>query len=156
MSKLCRIPKPLAAVVLLAAVRGGRRRYLGSDMDALAENYKTICRYEARHHPQTEPAEHARRLSGCQARSTPPKLESKAADSPEMKDFRSGLDTLIGQIDQALARDQGKVAEAKPSAQGFKQTRDANHKKFHNPSSRRARLPSDRRRAPANADETPG
>ena len=48
-----------------------------------------------------------------------------------MKDFRSGLDTLIGQIDQALAlANQGKVAEAKQLAQGFKQPRDANHKKF--------------------------
>lgn len=48
-----------------------------------------------------------------------------------MKDFRHGLDQLIGQIDQSLAlANQGKLAEAKQVAQGFKQTRDANHKKF--------------------------
>ncbi|MGX9310142.1 cytochrome b562 [Pantoea ananatis] len=62
---------------------------------------------------------------------TPDKLEGKAPDSPEMKDFHKGMDDLIAQIDKAdaLAK-QGKLDEAKAEAQKLAAIRNENHKKF--------------------------
>ncbi|AOF01097.1 cytochrome B562 [Serratia surfactantfaciens] len=122
--------KALAALALLAASSLAVAADLGDDMDTLAENYKTVLNTDSAA-TLKQSLQNMRAAAQDAKLGTPPKLEDKAADSPEMQDFHRGLDTLIGQIDQALAlASQGKVAEAKQVAQGFKQTRDANHKKF--------------------------
>jgi soluble cytochrome b562 len=122
--------KALAALALLAASSLAVAADLGDDMDTLAENYKTVLNTDSAA-TLKQSLQNMRAAAQDAKLGTPPKLEDKAADSPEMQDFHRGLDTLIGQIDQALTlANQGKVAEAKQVAQGFKQTRDANHKKF--------------------------
>lgn len=103
---------------------------LDEDMDILSENYQIVLKTDDS--GEMKAALGKMRAAALDAKkSAPVKLENSAPDSAEMKDYRHGLDTLVGQIDDALAMaDAGKVKEAQTAAEAFKTTRNTYHKKY--------------------------
>ncbi|MBU9845941.1 cytochrome b562 [Rahnella ecdela] len=120
----------LAVVAMLGSSTAALAADLESDMDTISDNYSKVLKTSDQTELTTSLA-NMKAAAEDAKKATPPKLKGKAPDSPEMQDYHKGLDTLIGQIDKASALAKaGKVDEAKKEAEGFKATRNENHKKF--------------------------
>ncbi|BDH47403.1 cytochrome B562 [Salmonella enterica subsp. enterica serovar Choleraesuis] len=126
--------KTLLAMMTLSAVFLTSTNALASalekDMDTLGDNFKIVLKTNDVGEMKTALTA-MKQAAEDSKKSTPPSLEGKASDSPEMVDYRHGLDTLIAQIDGALTlANEGKVKEAQAAAEEFKQTRSTYHKKY--------------------------
>lgn len=125
--------KHLIAMVAIALLGGSSIAMaadVGTDMDTIADNYgKALKAGNAQDFEANLANMKAAALDAKNA--TPPKLAGKAATSPEIADYKKGMDELISGIDKASALAKaGKLDEAKKEADGFKAIRNANHAKF--------------------------
>lgn len=103
---------------------------LEQNMITIATNYKAF-------NSSSTPAEANKALDQMRAagldskKSTPMKLIGKADNSPEMKGYRAGLDSLVAEIDKTKALvNAGKLDQAKVEGKKLIAIRDQGHKLY--------------------------
>lgn len=125
--------KHVIALLALSLLSGSASLYaadLENDMDTLKDGLNTVMKTNDAQTMQ-QALSSMRQAAEDAKKSTPEKLEGQPADSPEIKDFHAGLDSLIAQIDvvNELAKSNN-VDGAKAEAKKLADIRNANHKKF--------------------------
>lgn len=120
----------ITTVALIGCANVAVAADLAADMETLADSYGKVLKSDDRV-SFTAGLANMKVAAEDSKKSIPPKLEGKAANSPEMQGYYQGLDTLIAQIDKAAdLANAGKMDEAKAEAKAFKEIRNENHKKF--------------------------
>lgn len=103
---------------------------LEEDMDTLVQHYGLFTKAQTAQ-AATAALEEMHKAATDAKLGVPVKLENEPANSPKLKEFQSGMQDLIVEIDKAKALAQaGKLDEAKAHAAKMKDIRDLNHKKF--------------------------
>ncbi|ACY83337.1 cytochrome b562 [Edwardsiella piscicida] len=120
----------LAGLAMMAGSALAQAASVSEDMDVINQSYRQA--QQATTAQDFKQALTAMRAAATAAKSeAPSKLQGQASDSADMKDYRHGLDLLIGQIDKAeKLADAGQLDQAKTEAQQMLQTRNVYHKKY--------------------------
>lgn len=125
--------KPVKVLILAASLVAcgvAAAAELEDDMDALAKNYGLFTKAQTAQAAVTALEEMHKAATDAKS-GVPVKLEDEPADSPKLKEFQAGIQSLIVEIDKAKTLAQaGKLEEAKAEAAKMKDIRDVNHKKF--------------------------
>ncbi|AIJ08693.1 MULTISPECIES: cytochrome b562 [Edwardsiella] len=120
----------LAGLAMMAGSALAQAASVSEDMDVINQSYRQA--QQATTAQDFKQALTAMRAATTAAKSAvPSKLQGQASDSADMKDYRHGLDLLIGQIDKVeKLADAGQLDQAKAEAQQMLQTRNVYHKKY--------------------------
>lgn len=120
----------LAICSLAIGISSSAFASLNDDMVTLAKNLNIVQKSD-------NPVEFKAALVNMRAaaqsaqKQIPPKLEGKATDSDEMKDYQHGFSLLVEQLDNTLMLvDEGKLKEAKVVVDELVSTRNIYHKKY--------------------------
>lgn len=108
----------------------GQANEVENQMVIIAKNYRLVLGTDSPEEFKQGLAEMKQAAIKAQ-QNVPDKLAKEDKDSADMKDYRHGLDVLVGEIDAAKAlADAGDMNKAKQAAEQFKLTRDEYHKKY--------------------------